>query len=127
VLPRTDVVKASVEDLHWLGPGVAAEIAARRLLDRGPRLVLVTRGAEGALVVSANGSISIAAPRVEVVDTIGAGDAFSAGFIAWWRHRGLDREHLSDLATVADAARFACLVASRTVERPGASPPKMAL
>jgi fructokinase len=123
VLPRTDVVKASIEDLAWLEPGVAPELVARRLLDRGPRIVLVTRGAEGAAVVSASGVATVGAPRVTVVDTIGAGDAFSAAFLAWWRHRGLTREDLSDLDASAEAARFACLVASRTVEQPGASPP----
>jgi fructokinase len=127
VLPLTDVVKASLEDLAWLEPGVPTEAAARRLLERGPRIVLVTRGAEGAAVVSSGGVASVPAPRVTVVDTIGAGDAFSAGFLAWWRHRRLDRDDLTDLDTAVEAARFACLVASRTVERPGASPPRMEL
>jgi fructokinase len=127
VLPRTDIVKASVEDLAWIEPGVAPELVARRLLVHGPRVVLVTRGADGATVVSAGGIATVRAPRVTVVDTIGAGDAFSAGFLAFWRHRGLGREELPNLDMVADAARFACLVASRTVERPGASPPRITL
>ena len=127
VLSRTDVVKASTDDLAWLEPGVAPDLVARHLLDRGPRIVLLTRGAEGATVLSSDGAATVASPRVTVVDTIGAGDAFSAGFLAWWRHRGLGREALSDLDTVAEAARFACLVASRTVEQPGATPPRMQL
>jgi fructokinase len=116
VLPRTDIVKASVADLAW-----------------------IERGADGATVVSpwtssrratssgATPGATVRAPRVTVVDTISAGDAFSAGFLAWWRHRGLGREELPNLDMVADAARFACLVASRTVERPGASPPRITL
>ena len=106
---------------------MTAELAARRLLDRGPRIALVTRGADGATVVSTGGVATVRAPRVTVVDTIGAGDAFSAGFLAWWRHRGLGRKDLADLDTAAEAAQFACLVAGRTVERPGASPPSMEL
>src|SRR6185437_5361596 len=47
VLPLTDVVKASIEDLAWLEPSLTAELAAQRLLDRGPRIVLLTRGADG--------------------------------------------------------------------------------
>jgi fructokinase len=127
VMPLTDVVKASVEDLAWLEPGVGYELAARRLLDRGPRIVLVTRGADGATVVSNSGVATVPAARVTVVDTIGAGDAFGAGFLAWWRHRGLGRDDLTDLETAAEAARFACFVAARTVEQPGASPPRLAL
>jgi fructokinase len=87
--------------------------------------VLITRGAEGALAVSARGSVTIPAARVDVVDTIGAGDAFSAGFLAWWRQRGLDRRRLSELETVAGAAGFACMVASRACERAGADPPRL--
>jgi fructokinase len=127
VLPLTDVVKVSVEDLAWLEPDVSAEAAARRLLEQGPRIVLITQGAEGATVVSPGAVASVPAPRVTVVDTIGAGDAFSAGFLAWWRHHGLDRDGLTDLDAATQAARFACLVASRTVEQPGASPPRMSL
>ncbi|HUA47241.1 MAG TPA: carbohydrate kinase [Solirubrobacteraceae bacterium] len=127
VLSRTDLVKASVEDLAWLEPGIDPKLAAQHLLDRGPRIVIVTRGADGATVVSTAGAATVRAPRVTVVDTIGAGDAFSAGFLAWWRHRGLGSAELPDLDMVAEAARFACLVASRTVERPGASPPNITL
>ena len=127
VLPRTDVVKASIEDLAWLEPGVPPEVVARRLLESGPRVVLVTRGADGATVVSPGGVETVPAPRVTVVDTIGAGDAFSAGFLAWWRHGGLGREELLNLETIAQAARFACLIASRTVTVAGASTPAMEL
>jgi fructokinase len=120
VLKRTDVVKASRDDLAWLEPGAAPELAARRLLEAGPRIALVTLGAEGALVVSTFGVSTVPAPRVTVVDTIGAGDAFSAGFLAWWCERELGRENLSDLDAVVAAARSACVVASETVTRAGA-------
>jgi fructokinase len=89
--------------------------------------VLLTRGADGASVVSSAGAATLPAPRVTVIDTIGAGDAFSAGFLAWWRHHGLGRADLPDLDRVAQAARFACLVAGRTVEQAGATPPRMRL
>ena len=60
---------------------------------------------------------------VRVIDTIGAGDAFGGGFLAWWSLRGLDRDALADMDAVREATRFACLVAARTCSRPGASPP----
>jgi fructokinase len=65
----------------------------------------------------------VAAPAVEVVDTIGAGDAFGGGFLAWWHARGLGPGDLADEAAVVQATGFAALVAARTCARPGASPP----
>ena len=118
VLARADVVKVSEEDLAWLG------VPARTLLDQGPAAVLLTRGGDGAVALTARGETAIPAPPVEVVDTIGAGDAFSGGWLAWWSERGLARDALADPAAVADATGFACLVAARTCERPGASPPR---
>jgi len=126
VLARTDVVKASAEDLAWLAPGAAPAEAARDLLDRGPSAVLVTLGGEGALVVHGTGDVTVTAPRVEVVDTIGAGDAFSGGVLAWWLERGLGPEALADRDLVAQATAFGCRVAALTCARPGADPPRRA-
>jgi fructokinase len=126
VIARSDVVKASEEDLAWMDPDRDAPAAARALLDRGPAAVLLTRGAAGALVVGAGGDVEVPAPAVTVVDTIGAGDAFGGAFLAWWRSRDLPRDHLGDLDTVVEATRFATLVAAVTCERPGASPPYLA-
>jgi fructokinase len=126
VLGSTDVVKVSEEDLAWLAPGVPAPDAARALLGQGPAVVLLTRGGEGAVALTAQGAAEVAAPPVQVVDTIGAGDAFSAGWLAWWSERELGRDALSDAGAVTEATRFACLVAARTCERAGASPPRRA-
>jgi fructokinase len=125
VLRHTDVVKASDADLAWLEPGAGPAEAARALLADGPRVVLVTLGGAGALVVTESDAVAVPAPRVEVVDTIGAGDAFSGGFLAQWRMRGRDLAALSDLDAVAEAAEFACKVAALTCARPGASPPRL--
>jgi fructokinase len=62
---------------------------------------------------------------VDVIDAIGAGDAFGGGFLAWWRSRGLGRDALADDALVLEATRFAALVAAITCTRPGASPPRL--
>ena len=88
--------------------------------------MLLTRGERGACVVTAEGDTEVAAPRVEVVDTIGAGDAFGGGFLAWWRRAGLGATDLTRGDQVIEATRFACLVAARTCGRPGASPPRLA-
>jgi fructokinase len=126
LLERTDVMKASEEDLAWLDPGAKPVAAARGLLVGDHAVALVTIGGEGALVVTAGDVLEIEAPRVEVVDTIGAGDAFMGSFLARWHERGLGRDDLGRLGHVAEAAAFACRVAAITCSRAGADPPRLA-
>ena len=125
VLSRSHVLKVSEEDLDWLAPGRRSVDAVRELLAGGPSVGLLTRGPSGALVITMNAEVAVPSPRAKVVDTIGAGDAFGGGFVAWWHARGLGRNDLSDIDTVVAAAEFACLIAARTCERPGASPPHL--
>jgi fructokinase len=123
VLARSHVVKVSQEDLDWLCPGMPEVEAVRALLDRGPTLGLLTRGPNGAIVVTRTAEVAVPAPRAKVVDTIGAGDAFGGGFLAWWHERSLTRDDLGTIDLAVEATAFACLVAARTCSRPGASPP----
>jgi fructokinase len=123
VLARSHVVKVSEEDVGWLYPGLPTAEAVRRLLERGPTVGLLTRGPNGALVVMRSAEVAVPAPRAKVVDTIGAGDAFGGGFLAWWSERGLDRDDLERVDVVTEATAFACLVAARTCSKPGAEPP----
>jgi fructokinase len=117
----------SEEDLDWLDPLEPPTVAARALLVPGA-VALVTLGEAGALVVPQDGEpVAVEAPPVDVVDTIGAGDAFMGGFLAWWHHRGLVRAELADINEVTDAAAFACRVAAETCARAGADPPRLAL
>ena len=125
VLSHSHVLKVSEEDLDWLAPGRRSSDAVRELLAGGPSVGLLTRGPSGALVITIDAEVAVPSPRTNVVDTIGAGDAFGGGFVAWWHARGLGRDELSDLDTVTAAAEFACLIAARTCERPGASPPHL--
>ena len=81
------------------------EAGCRALLTRGVGCVVATRGPDGAVIVDADGSQSVPAFEVEVVDTTGCGDAFSAGFL---RGLSLDRSR-TDAATLGCAA--AALVA----------------
>jgi fructokinase len=123
VLARAHVVKVSEEDLEFLEPDREAVAGVRALLDDGPTVGLLTRGPGGALVVTRTAEVAVPAPRTKVVDTIGAGDAFGGGFVAWWSERGLGRDDLGAIDLVVEATEFACLVAARTCARPGASPP----
>jgi fructokinase len=126
VISRSDVVKVSEEDLAWLAPQLPAPAAARALLlERGPHAVLLTRGADGATAITPDGDVAIEPVAADVVDTIGAGDAFGGGFLAWWISRGYGRAELSRADDVVQAARFAAVVAARTVACAGASPPTL--
>jgi fructokinase len=125
VLRHSDLVKVSEEDLAWLDPGRSRAAAARALLERGPTAVLLTRGPDGATVLTAGSDIAIDPVPTEVVDTIGAGDAFGGGFLAWWTSHGLGRDELARDELVVEAARFAAVVAARTVAQAGASPPEL--
>jgi fructokinase len=123
VVSKADIVKVSDEDLRALVPELAPRDAARALLGRGPKLVLLTLGAEGAVAFGTFGSHVVAAPRVTVVDTIGAGDIFSGAWLARWLERGAA---LDDGEAVQDATRFACRAAALSCARQGASPPTRA-
>ncbi|GAA0327881.1 ribokinase [Actinoallomurus spadix] len=80
------------------------------LLARGPRSVVITKGADGAVVADGDGVIEVPSPRVEAVDTTGAGDAFT-GALSWRLARGDD---------LAEAARFAARVGAAAVRVAGA-------
>lgn len=124
-----DIVKASDEDLTALYPHVSHAEAARLLLRLGPVVVVVTRGGEGALWVTADDSGEIESAPVIVADTIGAGDTFGAAFLDELWTRGLvgpgGRDALQGLTSADWTAicTYAARVAAITVSRPGANPP----
>ncbi len=87
----------------------------------------MTLGADGAFGVSTGAEARVAAPVVDVVDTIGAGDAFGAGLLAWLHdHDRLTRDLHLERDELRAALGFACLVASITCTRAGADPPSRA-
>lgn len=125
MIARSTIVKASESDLAWLHPGIGYEQAADSIRRaHGVRLVVATLGARGAFGVSSDARMHVAAPRVDVVDTIGAGDAFGAGLLAWLHDRDrLDRTLRLTSGELEEALTFACLVASFTCTRAGAESP----
>ncbi len=120
IFARADVVKVSDADLAILSPGQAPQDAARALLAKGPRLVLLTLGPQGAVAFGAFGATAVAAPQTPVVDTIGAGDIFSGAWLARWLELN---PLLHDGEAVREATEFACRAAALSCTRAGAYPP----
>ncbi|MGA1145497.1 MAG: PfkB family carbohydrate kinase [Candidatus Nanopelagicales bacterium] len=123
VLERADVVKVSGDDLAFLYPGERPATAAEQIHMRTGATVLFTDGANAVEVICAGGKQVLPVPAVPVVDTVGAGDSFSGGFLAHWVRQGWGREELQELDKVVEAAEFGIKVAGITCQRAGAEPP----
>ncbi len=132
VVGLSDVVKVSDEDLAWLYPGRRDEDVARDWLGAGPGLVVVTRGAAGVLAVNAEVRVELPGRPIELVDTVGAGDSFTAGLLHSLSRAdllgGSQREALAavDETTLTGVLAEAGRVAAITCSRPGADPPTRA-
>ncbi|MFI2370333.1 carbohydrate kinase [Streptomyces sp. NPDC018833] len=121
----TDILRLSEEDLELLLPGAAPERACDAWHAAGARLVVVTRGARGALASLDGERITVPAPPARVVDTVGAGDSFTAGLLHHLGSRGLLGGRLTELRIedVAQACAFAARVAALTCAVAGPNPP----
>lgn len=118
MIPKSDVLKVSDDETDMLLKTRDPAIASQELLERGPRLVLVTLGARGAYFACAAGSGHVPAPKVNAIDTTGAGDAFVAGLL-----RGiidLGEQPFVEVEGVRKAVRTACAAAALTTEALGA-------
>lgn len=119
LVARCDLLKVSEEEARLLCSGDVTE-----LLERGPRLVAITRGHAGALLATHAGVVEVDAFAArQVLDTTGAGDSFWGATLAWLLREGrvegiadVERLTLDDLATCGS---YACAAASLSVERPG--------
>jgi fructokinase len=128
-LELADVIKLSDEDLGWLAPGLSPLAAASRMLSAGAAVVVVTRGARGSLGFARGGNVASDAVRATVIDTVGAGDTFTAALLDTLEREGLlgaeRREHLRSIGpdTLGRVLNRAGHAAALTVSRRGANPP----
>jgi fructokinase len=123
---RADVLKVSRDDLVFLYSGIATDAAVRSLLELGPAAILVTDGGRQVHAYVRGAVIELPVPRVQIVDTVGAGDAFGGAFLSSWIERGLGRTELADPELLKPSVAFAIRVASETCRRAGAEPPTAA-
>ncbi|MCU4653817.1 carbohydrate kinase [Roseibacterium sp. SDUM158016] len=127
LLAIADIVKVSDEDLEWLMGGADIDANAAALQEKGPALLLVTRGADGVSAYGPGGTLHHPAPKAKVVDTVGAGDTFNAGLLAGLHEGGALTKQALRAGLSEDALRAALDLGVRaaavTVSRAGANPP----
>ncbi|MBC7318282.1 carbohydrate kinase [Candidatus Bipolaricaulota bacterium] len=128
LLTMIDLLKLSQEDLSYIAPKETKEAVIEKWLAQGPKLIVVTLGPAGARAYTRYTVIEVKAQPVKVVDTVGAGDAFTAGLLAALSQlRRLDKKAIEKISQdeLHRALNFAARVAALTCTRVGADPPRI--
>jgi len=123
---KADILKFSDEDLDWFGLEGSLDDKARHWIAAGASLVVVTRGSDSTIGYTAIEKVEVASEKVEVVDTVGAGDTFDAGILASLDLAGLltkDKVRTLSADAIRDALALGAKAAAVTVSRAGANPP----
>lgn len=126
LIAMADILKISDEDVHWMTGHHDLAKAAKAWLRKGPKIVAITKGGDGVEIYAKTFGFRQAAPKVVVADTVGAGDTFTAGFLATLlKHGNLNKKALATISEsdLRHAADFAARAAAITCTRPGANPP----
>jgi fructokinase len=121
-----DIVKVSRADFDWLYPGRGVEDSAAAWRDLGPKLVVMTLGADGAMALLDGAKVTVPGRKITVVDTVGAGDSFHSALLAGLNAHGLltrDRLARLDLDLLKTLLGRAVAAAAITCSRAGANPP----
>lgn len=127
MLPRTQLLKISDEDLGLLLPDTTFDAFAAEGLRQGVKLLVITRGAKGACAWTPRARAEVPTVVVDVVDTVGAGDTFQAALLTWLaEHDRLSPAGLEGLSTadIESALGFAARAAAITCSRRGADMPR---
>jgi fructokinase len=116
----SSVIKVSDDDMAWLYPDVEYTEVAKRWVTDGAALVVVTRGSQGLIGFTADGAVEVPGVKIEVADTVGAGDTVGAIIVEAMIEKGIlnltGEELKSTLHRAAVAAGITC-------SRKGAQPP----
>ena len=126
LISMCDILKISDEDVTWITGKTELGAAARKWLNAGAKVVVITRGENGVEAFTKGISIKVPSVNVKVVDTVGAGDTFTAGFLASLQRAGkLNKAAISylDETSLRNAVNYAARAAAITVSRAGANPP----
>lgn len=128
MIALADIIKVSDEDLNWILPApLSQREKVEMLLERGPSLLVLTKGGEGATAYLPSGrEVHAPAVRAVIADTVGAGDTFNAGFLAKLSELGALRKRVLNGISediLGQALTHGARVAAITVSRVGANPP----
>ena len=126
MIALADIVKLSDEDLNWFGEHGSHDEIAAEWLKLGPKLIVITKGAHGADAYTAGATVRVPGVKVDVVDTVGAGDTVNAGILVSLHNQGLlnkgSIENLNE-DQIHSAVALGVRAAAVTVSRAGANPP----
>ena len=126
MIAHSDIVKVSDEDLSWIEPKLDHRTVIQQWLEGVTSIVLLSRGSDGSEAYSKTGVVKADVIEIEVVDTVGAGDTFSAGFLASLNNQTeLTKTAINSLnvSTIQFALEYANKAAAITASRKGANPP----
>jgi fructokinase len=126
MIALADIVKLSDEDLNWFGEHGSHDEIAAEWLKLGPKLIVITKGAHGADAYTTGATVRVPGVKVDVVDTVGAGDTVNAGILVSLHNQGLlnkgSIENLNE-DQIHSAVALGVRAAAVTVSRAGANPP----
>ncbi len=122
-LPRVHAIKVSAEELLQLTGMANEDQALAHIFDKGVRLTAITRGSEGATLVTTRTSVAVPGEVVTLVDATGAGDAFVAGLVSGLLERDLGPEDLEGLeqGALTELAQWANRIAALSTTKEGAT------
>lgn len=126
ILSQSDIIKISDEDLEWIYPDLSIEEVFKKWQEIGLSIIVLTKGSEGAIIKTKSHEVFSRGKKVEVVDTIGAGDIFNGALLfSLSKKNNFTKKDLEimDEISLEESLKFANKIAGISVGRIGANPP----